>query len=471
MAANTRQESRTDQWTRQVTQVEDRDGTTPAGRAERVPFRGLVAALACGLLLAPSFAHASDPAGLPVPPRGFDTVNPDIPHGTVEASLSYPTRQYGEQKVTIYTPPGFSQDETYPVMYLHHGIGGNEVAWVGRGSNEGNADNVMDYLYSEDLAVPMIVVMPDGNTKGAADGFSAHGDVLLNDLIPWVEDNYPVKSDPDWRAISGLSMGGGQTFNFGFPNTDVFHYIGPYSAAPNTQQPQQTIPDVDKVRQNVRLIFIACGSADGLIGNSENYHNFLDQNNVEHIWQIEPNGGHDKTVWNRSLFNFAQRIFLDLDAAGDPMGGDPPEDPTTDPGSDPGADPDVDPGADPMAGGDMGGMMDDGAAGPTGMTPTVDLGDTPTTPMDDGLTPPAGDTGAVNGPAEPGGMGIGEADVSGDTNTDMSGTETGMEPVLASANADSGGCAVRSSGEGRAGGWWTAALIAMVLVSRRRRAA
>jgi enterochelin esterase-like enzyme len=264
-----------------------------------------------------SVVFAQGEANLPVPPQGFDSMNGGIPHGEVQESVAYPTTQYGEQRVTVYTPPGYTTDETYPVLYLFHGIGGDEYAWIGgRGgvrSDEGNADYVMDYLYSQDMAVPMIVVMPDGNTKGAQDGFGEFGGVLLNDLIPWVEANYPARADADWRAISGLSMGGGQTFNFGFPNTDVFHYIGPYSAAPNTMSPNQTITDLDAVRNDVRLIFIACGSNDGLIGNSESYHNFLNDNGIEHMYQIEAGGGHDKTVWNRSLYNFAQRIFVGVE--------------------------------------------------------------------------------------------------------------------------------------------------------------
>jgi enterochelin esterase-like enzyme len=250
-----------------------------------------------------------------VPPQGFDTRNGGIPHGTVGASLSYPTRRYGQRKVTIYTPPGYSAAHKYPVLYLHHGIGGNEVSWIGQGSNEGSADAVMDTLYSKQLATPMIVVMPDGNVREAGDSFSAFAafeDVLLNDLIPWVEKNYSVDASADARAIAGLSMGGGQSFNFGFPHTDVFHFIGPYSAAPNTKQPTETIKDVAKVKRDVKLIFIACGGADGLIGNSRMYHDFLKQNGVPFIYQIEPNEGHNKTVWNRSLYNFAQRIFSDL---------------------------------------------------------------------------------------------------------------------------------------------------------------
>ena len=118
---------------------------------------------------------------------------------TVTRSISYETRNYGMQRVSVYTPPGYSTSQRYPVIYLLHGIGGNEVAWV---TGEGNVDNVMDHLYSRQLAKPMIVVMPDGNTDGASDGFAAFGDVLLNDLIPWVERTYSVAADADSHTAS-----------------------------------------------------------------------------------------------------------------------------------------------------------------------------------------------------------------------------------------------------------------------------
>src|SRR6185436_8416906 len=90
--------------------------------------------LAAGLLVTPSLAQASDPAGLPVPPAGFDGKSANITHGKVDVSLSYATTSYGMQKVTVYTPPGYSTAQKYPVLYLHHGIGGNEVSWIGQGS-------------------------------------------------------------------------------------------------------------------------------------------------------------------------------------------------------------------------------------------------------------------------------------------------------------------------------------------------
>jgi enterochelin esterase-like enzyme len=280
------------------------------------PLRAWVSEIAiCSAIVAVPAIASAEMANLPVPPSGFDQRKNDIPHGELKA-VTYPTQNFGMQRATVYTPPGYSEAQQYPVLYLHHGIGGDEKVWTN--GSEGEADNVMDFLYSENKAKPMIVVMPDGNIDGASDGFGAHTEVLIEDLIPWIEMEYPALTDPDSRAIAGLSMGGGQTFNIGFPNTDKFHYIGPFSAAPNTSNPQASL--VDAIKANVEVIFISCGSTDGLIGNSEKWVNFLEDNDIPHLYQIEPGQGHTALVWNRSLYNFAQLIFKTSGGSGG-MGG------------------------------------------------------------------------------------------------------------------------------------------------------
>lgn len=269
-----------------------------------------ILAIASLLVSAPAFS--SDPANLPVPPQGFDSKSNSAPHGKVDVSVSYPTRNYNSQKVSVYTPPGYSTSQKYPVVYLMHGIGGNEVSWIGRGSNEGDAANIIDNLLAANKCKPMIVVMPDGK-MGSGDDFTRFanfGDVLLNDLIPWVEKTYSVATDADSRALAGLSMGGGQTMNFGFPHTDIFHYLGPFSAAPNAQSPATTIKDVAKVKADLKLIYIGRGDGPSEIKPaSDQYHQFLDQNNITHIYQLEAGLNHEKRTWDRCFYNYAQRIF------------------------------------------------------------------------------------------------------------------------------------------------------------------
>jgi enterochelin esterase-like enzyme len=257
----------------------------------------------------------STPAGLPVPPAGFASRDSTIEHGQLSATLQYPTTDYGPKPVKVYLPPGYDANraEKYPVLYLHHGVGGNESAWT---SSEGNADHVMDNLYAANKAKAFIIVMPHGGDFGTdADRFERYGAVLVNDLIPWVERTYNASSEQTHRAIAGSSMGAGQTINFGFTNIDKFAYIGPFSAAPNTKMPAVTITNVESLKQSVKLIFIACGESDALLTYSKRYHDFLDSNTVQHMYQLEAGQGHNSTVWNRSLYHFAQRIFTDIIAS------------------------------------------------------------------------------------------------------------------------------------------------------------
>lgn len=266
---------------------------------------------AAGLLLLPTLAFSTPDARLPAPPSGFDRSS-NVPHGTLTPVVNYPTRNHGNRACRIYTPPGYSatRAEKYPVLYLLHGIGGNENAWT---SSEGNANHVMDFLYSQAATntTPMIVVMPMGNmTNTTGDTWQNFEDVLKNDLAPYVEKTYNASTEPALRGIAGLSMGGGQTLNFGFKNPTFFNWIGAFSSAPNTIAAGTTIRDPALVRNNVKLSFLSCGTTDGLINNTNNYHTFLDNNNINpHIYQLEQGQGHTPLVWNRSLYNFAQRIF------------------------------------------------------------------------------------------------------------------------------------------------------------------
>ena len=135
---------------------------------------------------------------------------------------------------------------------------------------------------------------------------------LLNDLIPYIEKKYPVFTDREHRAIAGLSMGGGQSLNFGLGNLDKFAWIGGFSSAPNTKTPQELVPDAEAAKEKIKLLFISCGASDGLITFSKRTHDYLQQNNVPHIYFIEP-GVHDFKVWKNGLYMFSQLIFKPVD--------------------------------------------------------------------------------------------------------------------------------------------------------------
>ena len=154
-----------------------------------------------------------------------------------------------KRKAQVYTPPGYSKDQKYPVLYLLHGIGGDEHEWT-RG---GAADVILDNLYADKKAVPMIVVLPNGRASKdltARDpipkhspAFAAFEKDLLTDLIPFIEKTYSVKADRESRALAGLSMGGGQSLNFGLSNLDTFAWVGGFSSAPNTKKADDLVKD------------------------------------------------------------------------------------------------------------------------------------------------------------------------------------------------------------------------------------
>lgn len=259
-------------------------------------------------------ANAQDPV-LPVSP-GFDIVRAGILHGKIDTFI-YKSKTVGtNRKALIYTPPGFSKDKKYPVLYLLHGIGGDEKEWL----NGGHPEVILDNLYAENKVEPMIVVLPNGRAMKddratgnifdsiKVQAYETFEKDLINDLIPFIEKNYPVLKDSKHRAIAGLSMGGGQSLNIGLGNLDKFAWVGGFSSAPNTKVPEQLLPNPDEAKQKLKLLWISCGDRDGLITFSARTHSYMVKNNVDHIYFIEP-GYHDFKVWKNGLYMFSQLLF------------------------------------------------------------------------------------------------------------------------------------------------------------------
>jgi enterochelin esterase-like enzyme len=251
------------------------------------------------------------------PPAGYDAKRDGINHGVVEL-IEYDSKTVGiPRKARVYTPPGYSKDKKYPVLYLLHGIGGDENEWP-RG---GVPDVIMDNLYADKKAVPMIVVMPNGRASKdvtakspfpqQSPAFAAFEMDLLRDLIPFIEKTYPVKADRESRALAGLSMGGGQSLNFGLGNLDTFAWVGGFSSAPNTKAPAALIKDHADAAKQLKLLYVACGDKDGLARISEGVHKMLDEKKVPHIYRVIPGGAHDFKVWKSDLYHFAQLVFQD----------------------------------------------------------------------------------------------------------------------------------------------------------------
>ncbi|MBO4918114.1 MAG: esterase family protein [Bacteroidales bacterium] len=247
-------------------------------------------------------------------PAGYDAERPGIERGTIE-TVEYKSESVGTiRKATIYLPPKFDASKKYPVLYLLHGIGGDEREWL-----QGVPNIILDNLYADGKAAEMIIVMPngraqendraEGNVYAGSQAFADFEFDLLGSLIPFIEGKYNVYADKMHRAIAGLSMGGGQSLNFGLAHMDVFAYVGGFSSAPNTKTPELLIPDVEKTKAENKLLWMVCGSKDGLMYNSSRLKAFCDEHGVPCTLIEYPDGEHNFIVWKYGLYNFAQLIF------------------------------------------------------------------------------------------------------------------------------------------------------------------
>jgi enterochelin esterase-like enzyme len=249
-------------------------------------------------------------------PEGFDRFNSTIQKGKID-TLLYDSKTVGvKRKTLVYTPPGFSESKKYPVLYLLHGIGGDEKEWL----VNGHPEIILDNLFSEGKVEPMLVVMPNGRAMKddratgnmfdpeKVEAFSTFEKDLLTDLIPFIESKYPVFSDREHKALAGLSMGGGQSLNFGLGNLDTFAWVGGFSSAPNTKKPDELVPNPQLTSSKLKLLWISCGDQDNLMSFSQRTHDYLKEHDVPHIFYVEP-GGHDFKVWKNDLYLFSQLLF------------------------------------------------------------------------------------------------------------------------------------------------------------------
>jgi len=287
---------------------------------------------------APITLGPDDKEAFPKAPAGFDKVREDAEHGKLER-VDYDSTTIGAARwMEVYTPPGYSKDKKYPVLFLLHGIGGNEIReWT----KSGSANVIIDNLIADKKIQPMIVVFPNGNAttnagggggggrggrggapgggggpRGGGDAATMSGDGwgknfegdLLKDIIPFMESHYSVYADREHRALAGLSMGGGQSLDFGLAHLDTFAWVGGFSSAPNTRSPEQLVPDPAKATQMLKLLWISGGSKDGLLFITQRTHAYLKEKNVPHIYHVDGNA-HDFNHWKNSLYWFSQQIF------------------------------------------------------------------------------------------------------------------------------------------------------------------
>ena len=244
----------------------------------------------------------------------------DVPHGTM-SKVWAEVSDGRERRMTIYTPAGYEQGKgRYPVLYLLHGMGGDEDAW----SATGRVAEIMDNLIAEGKAEAMIVVMTNGCTKHvSAPGYSHEGmwrpymsgsmdgsfEAMFPSIVEWVDDHYRTKAQRAMRAIAGLSMGGGHSYNISrtYPNT--FDYVGLFSAAAGNLDNEEVQNSLKAQRDNgFKLYWIACGNTDFLYQRNLDMMKYMDSIKFPYTYR-ESGEGHIWRNWRIYLSEFAPMLF------------------------------------------------------------------------------------------------------------------------------------------------------------------
>ncbi len=228
------------------------------------------------------------------------------------------------RRMFVYTPYGYEDGtDEYPVLYLLHGAGGDEDAW----SNMGRTCQIMDNLIEKGQAKPMLVVMPNGNANQQAANTTmlpvkqmergdpafrnAYVNSIVNDIVPYIESNYRVITEPSGRAIAGLSMGAGHTISCTLMNPGFFSYICPLSNG--IRLTEENTAEYDAQFQALKeagyeLYFLACGDSDFLIESAKTLDATLTKNGLDHEFFVTP-GGHTWSNWRIYLNTFGPKLF------------------------------------------------------------------------------------------------------------------------------------------------------------------
>jgi len=259
----------------------------------------------------------------------FYKVNP-VPHGTV-SRIWYDSPALGlERRMTVYTPVGYeTSGKRYPVLYLLHGMGGDEEAWI----SLGRTAQILDNLIAQGKAKPMIVVMPNGNaSQEAAPGESSRGMVpptmqlpktmegsyeqAFPEIVKFIDKNYRTIKSKSGRAIAGLSMGGFHSLHISKQYPDMFNYIGLFSAAIMPNKKEVSSPIYENMEgklkvqfdKNPALYWIAIGKTDFLYKANEEYRKLLDEKGYKYTY-YESDEGHIWKNWRIYLTEFVPMLF------------------------------------------------------------------------------------------------------------------------------------------------------------------
>lgn len=271
-------------------------------------------------------------SGIEIPETGVDFYSvKDVPHGQVCSKWYFSKTTQTWRKFYIYLPPGYDTNLTkkYPVLYLQHGGGEDETGWV----KQGRVDVILDNLIAEGKAAAMLIVMENSNaTKpgetvrmniGGAPGSnqwmagpSAFKELLLNDLIPFVDNTFRTIADREHRAMAGLSMGGFLTVNTVFEHPEIFGYLGAFSGGMRLTPEDDlktlyngTLNNPAEFNKKFRVFFQSIGTAEGPWPRVKQTNEVLTKKGISNIYYESPWTAHEWLTWRRSLHEFAPLLF------------------------------------------------------------------------------------------------------------------------------------------------------------------
>lgn len=272
-------------------------------------------------LMKPNLLNTQSAVHIPDPSLPWEMT--DVPHGQIHHHF-FRSKVAGEDRdFYVYTPPAYDPKgkQDYPVLYLLHGFSDDASGWTA----VGRANLILDNLIAQGKAKPMLVVMPLGygdmdvirrgwgswsDKELAWRNLSKFTDLLLAEVVPQVESAYRVKADRQSRAVAGLSMGGAESLLTGLNHLDKFAWIGAFSSGGiDNRDFAAEFSGVDaNTNRQLKLLWIACGTEDGLIKLNRQFKSWLKDKGVQ-FTDVETPGMHTWMVWRRNLATLAPLLF------------------------------------------------------------------------------------------------------------------------------------------------------------------
>lgn len=264
-------------------------------------------------------------------PATYQVKKTNVTYGEIVKTSYYSTTCEKNRNVIVLLPAGYTEEKTYPVVYVLHGIFGDEKSMIGDG-NSGTRITVGN-LMANDMAEDMILVFPymyasktqdvctaiDVENTAAYDNFVND---LVDDLMPFMAENYSVASGRENTAIIGFSMGGRESLAIGFARPDLFGYVGAIAPAPGLtpgrdwamEHPgQYAEEELVFANESPYLLMICSGDKDSVVGTfPKSYHNILTTNEVNHIWWEIPGSDHGDPAISSGIYNFCKSVFKNL---------------------------------------------------------------------------------------------------------------------------------------------------------------